>query len=219
MPKRSSSADADGTDTLRELGVRARDIVFEARKIVDEQGIEALSMRNLAQRLGIRAPSLYKHLANKESLESLLISIGFEEQAGLFESVLRSSREPLLAMARVFRAYAQDHPGLYRLMYDRKLNRELLREGSEQRAVIPVVMAAGGDRDLARAAFAFAHGMTILELNGRFPPDADLDAAWRRGITALQKSIPSRNLRRRNRRGADRQHQPLKSRTGRGPGI
>jgi hypothetical protein len=27
--------------------------------------------------------------------------------------------------------------------------------------------------------------MTILELNGRFTPDADLDAAWRRGIRAL----------------------------------
>jgi len=51
--------------------------------------------------------------------------------------------------------------------------------------VIPVVQAAGGDRDLARAAFAFAHGMMILELNGRFPADADLDAAWRRGTAAL----------------------------------
>lgn len=181
---------------LAELGVRAREIVVEARKIVDEQGLEALSMRNLAQRLGIRAPSLYKHFANKESLESLLISIGFEEQADLFESALRSSSRPLVAMARAYRAYAQDHPGLYRLMYDRELNRELLSEGSEQRAALPVVVAAGGDRDLARAAFAFAHGMTILELNGRFPPDADLDAAWQRGMSALQKLVATRDSRR-----------------------
>jgi len=191
MPNRSSNAAVDAGGVLEELGVRAREIVLEARKIVDEQGLEALSMRNLARRLGMRAPSLYKHFANKESLESLLISVGFEEQAGLFESVLRSSRQPLVAMARAYRAYAQDHPGLYRLMYERELNRHLLREGSEQRAVIPVVMAAGGDRDLARAAFAFAHGMTILELNRRFPPGADLDAAWRRGMTALQKLVAS----------------------------
>lgn len=200
MPNRSSSAAVDAGGVLQELGVRARQIVLEARKIVEEQGIEALSMRNLAERLGMRAPSLYKHFANKESLESLLISVGFEEQAVLFESALRSSRLPLVAMARAYRAYAQDHPGLYRLMYDRDLNRRLLREGSEQRAALPVVMAADGDRDLARAAFAFAHGMTILELNGRFPPDADLDAAWRRGMTALQQSVASQNRRRRNRR-------------------
>jgi hypothetical protein len=31
----------------------------------------------------------------------------------------------------------------------------------------------------------FAHGMTILELNRRFPPDADLDAAWEQGIRAF----------------------------------
>jgi len=28
--------------------------------------------------------------------------------------------------------------------------------------------------------------MIILELNGRFPADADLDAAWQRGIAALK---------------------------------
>lgn len=30
------------------------------------------------------------------------------------------------------------------------------------------------------------HGMTILELNNRFPPDADLDAAWKSGIAAFR---------------------------------
>ena len=147
-------------------------------------------MRNLAERLGIRAPSLYKHFPSKESLEAVLISIGFEEQAELFEAALRSSRRPLAAMAQAYRGYARQHPHLYRLMYDRELNRSLLAPDSEQRAVVPVVQAAGGDRDLARAAFAFAHGMMILELNNRFPPSADLDAAWRRGIAALEKSVP-----------------------------
>ena len=47
-----------------------------------------------------------------------------------------------------------------------------------------VYEAAGGDADLARAAWAFAHGMTILELDHRFPPGADLDAAWARGLDA-----------------------------------
>jgi hypothetical protein len=46
------------------------------------------------------------------------------------------------------------------------------------------VRAAGG-QDRARAVWAFAHGMVGLELSGRFPPDADLDAAWRAGIAAF----------------------------------
>ena len=57
----------------------------------------------------------------------------------------------------------------------------------EERAAEPgVIAAAGGDADLARVVFAFAHGMTILELNGRFPPGADLGAAWQRGMSALE---------------------------------
>ena len=54
--------------------------------------------------------------------------------------------------------------------------------GAEDRAAFPAIQAAGGDRDAARALWAFAHGMTILELDGRFPPGADLDAAWSRGL-------------------------------------
>jgi hypothetical protein len=76
-------------------------------------------------------------------------------------------------------------------MTERPLRRELLAPGVEARAAAPVVAAAGGDGDLARAAWAFAHGMTILELNDRFPPDADLDAAWSRGVEALASQAVS----------------------------
>jgi hypothetical protein len=38
----------------------------------------------------------------------------------------------------------------------------------------------------ARAAWGMAHGLVMLELNGRFPPDADVDAAWKAGIEALR---------------------------------
>ena len=183
-----------------QLTPRARQILDAARELLDDEGLDALSMRNLADRLGIRASSLYKHFASKEALEAALISRGFEEQGALFDAALGSAAEPIAAMAEAYRAYAHRHPHLYRLMYDRTLNRALLVPGSEESAVAPVVNAMGGDRDLARAAWAFAHGMTILELNRRFPHDADLDAAWRRGIAALQASVPSKRKRRPSRR-------------------
>jgi hypothetical protein len=36
--------------------------------------------------------------------------------------------------------------------------------------------------------WAFAHGMVSLEIDGRFPPQADLDEAWRAGLTAFTAS-------------------------------
>jgi AcrR family transcriptional regulator len=174
-----------------QLSPRAREILAAAGDLVGREGHEALSMRKLAEQIGIRAPSLYKHFSSKQALEAALISRGFEEQAALFEGALAGSQRPLVAMGRAYRDFARRHPHLYRLMYDTSLDRALLTPGSEDRAAAPVIQALGGDRDVARAAFAFAHGMTILELNGRFPAGADLDAAWRRGLAALQASMPA----------------------------
>lgn len=168
-----------------ELSPRARQIVDAARELLEQEGPEALSMRRVAARLGIRAPSLYEHLADKQALEAALISAGFEESAELFAAAVHGSDEPLAALAAAYRDFARRHPHLYRLMTDRPLPRERLVPGVEDRAALPVLQATGGDATRARAAWAFAHGMAILELNGRFPPDADLDAAWREGIEAF----------------------------------
>src|SRR5262245_9259153 len=157
------------------LSPRAREIVDAARGLLEEEG--TVSMRRLAERLGIRAPSLYKHLPDKQALENALISAGFEEVADRFDAVA-DARE----LARAYRTFALEHPALYRLMTERPLDREGLTPGVEERAQRRLVELFG---DRARAAWAFAHGMTILELNDRFPPGADLDAAWEQGIEAL----------------------------------
>jgi AcrR family transcriptional regulator len=171
-----------------ELSPRAQEIVRAARELLEEEGIDALSMRRLATRLGIQAPSIYKHLADKQALENALISDGFEQMVGEFAAAAEGADDPLAALGAAYRAFAQRHPHLYRLMTERELDRAHLAPGVEARAALPLVEALGGDQDLARAAFAFAHGMTILELNARFPPDADLDAAWARGWDALRSA-------------------------------
>jgi len=169
------------------LTPRAREIVVAARELLEDEGPDALSMRRLGERLGIRAPSIYKHLPDKQALENALISAGFEEQAELFEVAVAGAGDPVAAIARAYRDFAHRHPHLYRLMTERPLDRANLVPGAEERAALPLYEAFGRNRDLARAAWAFAHGMTILELNDRFPPGADLDAAWEQGIDALRQ--------------------------------
>jgi AcrR family transcriptional regulator len=169
-----------------ELSPRAREIVGVALELLEEAGPDGLSMRRLAERVGIRAPSIYKHLPDKEALEAAIISVGFELQADSFEAALVDAVDPLTALAASYREFARIHPHLYRLMTERELRRDLLTPGVEARAARPIIEAVGHDPDLARAAWAFAHGMAILELDRRFPPDADLDAAWRRGIESFR---------------------------------
>jgi AcrR family transcriptional regulator len=170
------------------LTPRVREIVSTALALLEDHGAEALTMRRLAEQLGIRAPSLYKHLAGKADLETAVIAVGFEDLAATLERAERGGGPgPRLArLGMAYRGFALARPHLYRLMTGRPLNREQLPPGLEDRAAAPLVTAMDGDPDLARAAWAFAHGMIMLELNQRFPADADLDAAWRAGLARLR---------------------------------
>jgi len=158
-------------------------MVAAAAGLADEVGLANVTMGLLAERLGVRAPSLYKHFPDKSSVEVALIEIGFEEMAVVLESAAEESGT-LTALAAAYRNYALEHPHLYRLLTSGPLPRERLRLGVEERAAAPVLQVAG-DPDRARACWAFAHGMVILELDGRFPADAALDAAWDAGVSAL----------------------------------
>jgi AcrR family transcriptional regulator len=166
------------------VSARSDEIVDTARALLEAEGAEALSMRRLADEIGIRAPSLYKHVRDKEELEAAIIAEGLADLAERFERAV-SEDDPLAAFARAYRAFAREHPHLYRLMTERPLPRDRLPAGLEERAGRPVVDAVGGDEATGRALWAFAHGMTILELNDRFPPGADLDAAWRTGLSVF----------------------------------
>jgi AcrR family transcriptional regulator len=173
---------------------RGREVVAAGRRLLEEEGPEALTMRRLAERVGIRAPSLYKHLPDKAALEAAIIATGLEEAATAFEQAVdeagggggQGAEQALVALAAAYRRFALEHPHLYRLMNNGPLPREQLPPGLEDRAATPLLRAAG-TQARARAVWAFAHGMVMLELDQRFPPDADLDAAWQAGIAAFQR--------------------------------
>ncbi|MEU4446163.1 TetR/AcrR family transcriptional regulator [Actinosynnema sp. NPDC050801] len=162
------------------MSERSEQIVDAARALIEEGGAAALTMRALGERLGIRAPSLYKHFPDKGAVEARVIALAMRELAGALEGA-----DSLVALAATYRAYALAHPHLYRLMNSGPLPRHLLPPGVEEATALPLVRAVGGEVDRARAVWAFAHGMVILELDGRFPPDADLDGAWRTGLAAF----------------------------------
>lgn len=160
---------------------RQAEILAVARDVLTRDGVDALTVGRVAAALSIKAPSLYKHFASKRELEVLLIAEGFERYAAAMEA----AGPRLMDIAIAYRAFALENPARYRLMTERPLPREDLPEGLEERAAASLVHALGGDPDLARAVWACAHGMVELELAGRFPPGADLGAAWRKAIDAF----------------------------------
>jgi AcrR family transcriptional regulator len=171
---------------------RRRQIVTAARRLLEEQGPSALSMRNVAAEIGIRAPSLYEHVADKRALESAIIAAGLREQEVAFREALAAdpSGDPLTVIAQAWRRWAKAHPHVYGLIYARDLDRSD-RDVAEAELAAggPLREICGGDLVTARVIWAFAHGMVNLELTDRYPPGTDVEALWGRGLDALRALI------------------------------
>jgi AcrR family transcriptional regulator len=87
-------------------------ILSTALSMVDEEGIEALSMRRLARELGVDPMAIYHHLPNKRALLSGLIEEVLSEMRMPEPGELGSWRERVRAWARAFREVARSHPKL-----------------------------------------------------------------------------------------------------------
>jgi AcrR family transcriptional regulator len=152
---------------------RRDEIVRAARELLERGGPDALTMRAVGERLGMRAPSLSTHGASKEELEAALTAVALEEMTrrGRWRARTSTGSRPTGCCGATS-------------------CRSELRPPRPRRSLQLVP-----DEHRPRALWAFAHGMTTLERAGRFPPAADLDAAWRAGLRAFaERRQPGRGL-------------------------
>ncbi|MDN3243161.1 TetR/AcrR family transcriptional regulator C-terminal domain-containing protein [Glycomyces tritici] len=84
-------------------------IVEAAVALLDEEGIEQLSMRRLAQRLGVAAPSLYWHVKTKDDVVDLAVDAIFGEVAPAPERAV-GWRDDLTAVLVAWRTALLRHP-------------------------------------------------------------------------------------------------------------
>lgn len=171
--------------TPRERTPRAREIVATARSLLEALGRDGLTMRRLGDELGIRAPSLYKHLDGRADLEVALAETGLDEMGlALHAAVARSAEDPVSSLLGAYRATGLANPELYRLVTSGSFPRARLLPGLEAWAGEPFFLAVG-DPYLAQALWSFAHGTLLLELDRRFADGSDPDRAWRAGAAAF----------------------------------
>ncbi len=169
-----------------ELTPRAQQIVEIALGLLEEEGPEGVSMRLVAGRLGVRAPSLYKHLPDKAAMENAMIAIGLRRQGAALEAGRRESDDELWGVVRAFRRWALEHRHLYELMMARSLDPGPLVRSAELVAGRALREAMAGDAVAALTLWSFGHGLVTLELHDRLPPGVDVELLWRHGVEALR---------------------------------
>lgn len=168
-------------------GITLAAILEAAVQIVDIEGVEALSLAVLAQKLNIRPPSLYNHVNGLPGLRSKLSVYGLEK---LYKeltraAVGRSGDEAVRALAGAYLAFARQHPGLYEttLRSPDLQDSEWIQGGSQ---VVELVMQVfrhyGMEEDTAlhtvRGFRSLVHGFASLEQGGGFGMPLDLDVSF-----------------------------------------
>ena len=141
-----------------------RDRVLKtALALVDEHGLEALTMRRLGQALGVEAMSLYNHVPNKAALLEGVV----EELVGQIEipPIRQHWTERLKTLGRSYRTVALDHPKVVPLLAMRPLSATPALRPVE--AIFVALEEAGFPKQHAADAYrvmaAFAIGYTMME--------------------------------------------------------
>lgn len=162
-------------------------IIRTAVRIADEEGVEALTLATLAQRLDIRPPSLYNHIAGLPELRRLMSLHGLEELRSelLHAAVGRAGEDAIRAMAYAYLGFARAHPGLYELtlVSSKQEDAEWAREANGiaelvVRALESYRLDEAAAIHAARALRSLLHGFASLERHGGFGLPFDLNESF-----------------------------------------
>jgi AcrR family transcriptional regulator len=180
------------------VGLTRDKVIEEAGALADEVGYERVTLAGLAERCGVRVPSLYKHV---EGLDAVRAGVAVSAVAALGDelrrrAVGRARGEALRALARGYRAWAGRHPGRYAATLRAPASDEAaLAEASA--SVLEVVFAVlagygieGDDAvDATRILRSALHGFCALEAGGGFGLARDVERSFTRMIDGLDAAF------------------------------
>ncbi|WP_193611911.1 TetR/AcrR family transcriptional regulator [Nocardioides lijunqiniae] len=162
------------------------DIVAAGCDLLEGGGRAHVTMQAVAQRVGVRAPSLYKRVRDRDALLRLVATAHIDR---LVER-LDPADTTIAGVARTFRAYAQEQPEGFRLILSSIADAESLARATS--AILQAAEALVGPAealDAARLVTAWTTGFITMELAGAFRLDGDLDQAFDYALERLQVAL------------------------------
>jgi AcrR family transcriptional regulator len=174
-------------------------IVNAGRDILDADGLDAVTMQRVAGAVGVRAPSLYKRVRDRDALVGLIAADVLAELGRRIDaaSTRVDPAADLRAIAHAFRAWAREHPGGYALLFSRlpdawPVERDTDAMAGTFAALFETVRALSGPDhvlEASRLVVAWASGFVGMELAGAFRMGGDVDAAFAYGIDRVVRGI------------------------------
>ena len=166
-------------------GLAPASVTEAGAAVADEVGFDRLSMGLLAERLGVRTPSLYKHVDGLADLAHRIAVLAMTELADTLRDATagRAGRDALDAGTRAMRDWVTEHPGRYAAGNaaritgpDDPLAAAAQRVMDSWSAMLREYRIAPAQEIHAlRMLRSLLHGFTTIETAGGFQVDADVD--------------------------------------------
>jgi AcrR family transcriptional regulator len=176
-----------------------RAILDAAADLFLEQGYERFSMRQVAERIGYSATTLYRHFADKDELLFAVVDQGFARFGEALAAAANSTTDPverLQALGRAYVRFGRENAVHYQMMFmqradyltspageseEPRVDSFLVLERAVQEALDAGALRPGDARVVSNTLWALVHGVTSLVISmpehGAFATDADVDAA------------------------------------------
>jgi AcrR family transcriptional regulator len=175
-------------------------IVTAARRILERDGLAGLTMRSVAEAVGVRGPSLYKRLPDREAL---LRAVADSVVADLARTMSKAAGtdDPAADVRTAvldYRTFVQRNPNGYRLLFTdlpsgaRPDPAILAALGEPLVAAMTRLAGESGALEAARTVVAWAHGFLTMELAGAFRLGGDLEIAYLFGIETILAGVSER---------------------------
>ena len=169
------------------------EIVDAARDILEHDGLAGLTMQAVAQRVGVRAPSLYKRVQSRDELVRLVAVATLSDLASRL-----SDDTDARQIATEYRRFAHERPAAFHLVMAPGAHSPRARPEFVDAASVAILRVAtelaGPEHALeaARTLTAWANGFISMELAGGFNLGGDVDSAWQYGVERLVAAISAR---------------------------
>jgi AcrR family transcriptional regulator len=163
-------------------------LVNAAAVEIERGGYESLSLRELAESVGVSRTAPYRHFADRRALLAAVALDGFERLTAIYRRAMGSGKNPrdrLAAAGRGYLRFAAERPQMFRLMFVSDLlgggtvppNAALIDAAGECYFVFEKIVAATidnpDDRTIKAAAIKImstGFGFALLRMNHRLKP-------------------------------------------------
>ncbi|QOV09712.1 TetR/AcrR family transcriptional regulator [Viridibacillus arvi] len=162
-------------------------ILEKTTELVDENGVDKLSLGSLAEKLGVRPPSLYNHFEGLNGLKQKLAIHGVEKlhEYMLQAAVGKAGDDAVRAVSAAYIQFVRTHPGLYdasnRFADTNDIELQRAQE-SVVKLVVQVLQAYNLNDETAihmvRGLRSILHGFTSIEHMGGFGMPLDIDESF-----------------------------------------